>query len=118
MAILGDSPLCTAAFLNLHSPVVAVGRKCEHISECGREHHAGEHANQIYVHHLSFPHSSLYLSFVTRRQAGSVTRRDCAGRTLHGLIADDAKRISLSSNNDECTRMDIHVYRKREENHG
>src|SRR5206468_8767067 len=89
---------------DLHSPGVAVGWKCEHISECGREHHAGEHANQKYAFHFSFPHSSLYLSFVTRRQAGSVTRRDCAERTLHGLI-DDAKRISLSSNNDEWTHM-------------
>src|SRR5205823_1475634 len=67
-------PCSATAFVNLHSPVIAVGRKCEHKSECGCEHHAGEQANQIYAHHLSFPHSSLYLSFVTRRQAGSLRR--------------------------------------------
>jgi hypothetical protein len=29
---------------------------------------------------------SLYLSFATRRQAGLGTRRDCAGRTINGLL--------------------------------
>jgi len=36
IAISVDSPGCAAAFVNLHSPVVAVSRKCERISECGR----------------------------------------------------------------------------------
>src|ERR1700757_1510329 len=45
MATSVDSPSCAATLVNLHSPVVAVCRKRELISECGREHHAGEHSN-------------------------------------------------------------------------
>jgi hypothetical protein len=53
-----------AAFVDLHSPVVAVGRNREHVCECGREHHAGEHANQIGAHRFFIPHNPLhYCSF-------------------------------------------------------
>lgn len=54
----GESP--AAAFVDLHSPVVAVGRNREHIRECGRDYHAGEHANQICAHRFFIPHNPLY----------------------------------------------------------
>ena len=59
MAIFINSPRCAAAFVNLHSPVVAVGRKCEHERDCGREHHAGEHSNQKRVSRYLIPHIPL-----------------------------------------------------------
>src|SRR5206468_8390269 len=108
---------CAAAFPNFHSPVVAVSRNCECISDRGRHHHSEQRSNQKYAHHFSIhetpfcflfktvrsiilfmaravdfalplgsytvlplldqcfsPHS-LYLSFVTRRQAGSVAAK-------------------------------------------
>jgi hypothetical protein len=45
----------------------------------------------------SFRSQSPYLSFVARRQAGSVTGAIAPGERYNGLIADDANRISLSS---------------------
>src|SRR4029077_20162948 len=36
MAVSVDSPSCPTAFIDLHSPVIAVGRNCEHICEGGR----------------------------------------------------------------------------------
>src|SRR5215831_9884783 len=46
MASFVHCPSCAAAFVNFHSPVVAVGRKCKHIRHRGRDHHAEQRSNQ------------------------------------------------------------------------
>ena len=67
-----DSPRRATAFVNLHSPVVAVGRNCERIRElrgCVITPNSIPTRNiRIIFFSPQFP----YLAFVTRRQAGSV----------------------------------------------
>src|SRR5215468_8827463 len=53
MAILVNRDGCATAFVNLHPPVVAVGRKCEHIRERSRQHNAAQHSDQKQAHHFS-----------------------------------------------------------------
>ena len=53
----GPSP--AAAFVDLHSPLIAVRGNCEHVCECGRHQYSAQHSNQIYSHYLSFSHTSL-----------------------------------------------------------
>jgi hypothetical protein len=46
MASSVNSPSCATAFVNLHSPVIAVGRNCEHNRYRGRDHHTAQHSNE------------------------------------------------------------------------
>jgi hypothetical protein len=54
-----ESSSCATALKDLHSPIVAVSRKREHIRDCGRDHHAEQGSNQKYAHHSSCPHGFL-----------------------------------------------------------
>src|SRR5436190_6815470 len=67
MAIFVHGPRCASAVPDLHLPVIVVGRNCEHIRECGRDHRAEEGSNQKYAHHFSIPHNSLYYSLLPWR---------------------------------------------------
>src|SRR5438309_11314304 len=40
-----DGPGSTAAFPDFPSPVIAVGRNCEHVGERGRDNHSTQHSN-------------------------------------------------------------------------
>jgi hypothetical protein len=53
-AIFVESPSRAAAFPDLRSPVVAVGRNCEHKCYCCRNHHSAQHSNQKYTSHFVF----------------------------------------------------------------
>jgi hypothetical protein len=53
MPILVEGPSCAAAFPDLHSPVVAVGRNCEHKCDCGRNDHSAQNPNQKCPYHFS-----------------------------------------------------------------
>src|SRR5256885_7088894 len=46
IAIFVESPGCAAAFPDFHSPVIAVGRNCEHVCERGSDHPPAKHSNQ------------------------------------------------------------------------
>jgi hypothetical protein len=53
VATFVDSPSCATAFVNLHLPVVAVGRNCERVRERGGRHHSAQHSNQKNIYHFS-----------------------------------------------------------------
>ena len=52
MSTFVDSPSCATALVNLHLPVVAVGRNCERVRERGRRHHSAQHSNQKNIYHF------------------------------------------------------------------
>jgi hypothetical protein len=49
-----EGPSCATAFPDFHSPVIAVGRNCEHKRDRCRNHHSAEHSNQKYASHFTF----------------------------------------------------------------
>jgi hypothetical protein len=53
VAILVECPCCPTASPDFHSPVIAVGRNCEHKRDCCRNHHSEQHSNQKYASHVS-----------------------------------------------------------------
>src|SRR4029077_14847640 len=67
MTSSGDSPGGATAFVNFHSPVVAVSRNCEHIRNCGHDHHSAQHSNQKNPHHLSSHETPFCFLFKTVR---------------------------------------------------
>ena len=69
MATFVDSPRCATAFVNLHSPIVAVGRKCERVRECGCRHHSAQHSNQENIYHFSLHGTPFCFISMTDRPA-------------------------------------------------
>src|SRR6266478_2393908 len=53
-----ERPRCATVFPDLRLPVIVVGRNCEEVRECGRDHDSAEHSNQKQPHHFS-RHTSL-----------------------------------------------------------
>jgi hypothetical protein len=53
-----ERPRCATVFPDLRLPMIVVGRNCEEVRECGRDHDSAEHSNQKQAHHFS-RHTSL-----------------------------------------------------------
>jgi hypothetical protein len=53
VAIFVERPSSATAFPDLHSPVIAVSRDCEHKCDCCRNHHSAQHSDQKYASHCS-----------------------------------------------------------------
>jgi hypothetical protein len=64
MATFVDSPGCATAFVYLHSPVIAVSRKCERVRERRRRHHSAQHSNQKNIYHF-FLHGTPFCFLIT-----------------------------------------------------
>ena len=93
VATFVDSPSCATAFVNLHLPVVAVGRKCERVRERGRRHHSAQHSNQKNIYHFSLQGTPFCFISMTDRPANlfmaravdfAVSLRHCSVFPLSG----------------------------------
>jgi hypothetical protein len=69
VAVFIEGPSSAAAFPDLHSPVIAVGRYCEHKRDRCRNHYSAQRSNQKYASHFSNKLTSVgLLSLVRVRQ--------------------------------------------------
>ena len=127
MAIFVDSPSCTTAVPDLHSPVIVVGRNCEYIRDRGRNHHSAQHSNQKYSFHSQSPHSFILLFLPWRVRwilpchSGAISCSLFRSNAFPhiSLYGKDRSSVSswflLTTNGHEWTRM---FTERREEDHG
>jgi hypothetical protein len=52
VAIFVEAPSSAAAFPDLHSPVIAVGRNCEPKRDRSRDDHSAQYSNKKYPYHF------------------------------------------------------------------
>jgi hypothetical protein len=101
MAIFIERPSCTTAFPDLHSPVIAVGRYCEHKRDRCRNHYSAQRSNQKYASHFSNKLTSVgLLSLVRVRQILRATQElylaPSFARVLFPLLPCTKDRSSAS----------------------
>jgi len=104
MAILIHGPGCATAIPDLHSPVIVVGRDCEHIRDRGRDHHSAQRSNQKYSFHFSCAHR-----FLNNRSKVTSKPVPCPGCIykcfdLRAIIA-----FLSSTTNSESFREQVHT---------